>query len=72
MRGGGVRAPPAQPGRLSRTLPPAAACHRLSQPGPAGPGTPVKAGEPWHTVPLRDTDRLSLHPAARAGPASPG
>ena len=56
MRGGGVRAPPAQPGRLSRTLPPAAAFkfHRLSQPGPAGPGTPVTAGEPWHTVTVTD------------------
>ena len=36
-----------------------------------GPAVTAGLGE-LRTVAHRDTDRLSLHPAARAGPASPG
>ncbi len=68
MRGGGFGPPPL---RLSRTLPPAAACHGLSQPGPAGHSeAPVTAGVPQTEPAGHCMRRRPRGPAA--GPASPG
>ena len=69
MRGGGGSGPPRS---AWQTQPDPAAGRSVPQTEPAGPGRPGHSGDGRRTVAHRD--RLSLHPAARAGPAtgSPG